>query len=130
QLKTYIDLEMWELALDRAEHLLRTYPESKEAVAIRRNINDLRWKAEPKFVDRKQKTVSEAEERRLKEEGMSRFVQHIQTYMELEMWELAKQKASALMKSFPESNAAKEVAKLWPQIESRGKQAVPAETKE
>ena len=130
QLKTYIDLEMWELALDRAEHILRNYPETKEATAIRRNINDLRWKAEPKFVDRKQNTVSEAEERRLKEEGMSRFVQHIRTYMELEMWELAKQKASAFMKSFPESEAAKEVAKLWPQIESRGKPAMTGETKE
>ncbi len=130
QLKTYIDLEMWELALDRAEHILEMYPESKEATALQRNINDIRWKAEPKFVDRKQKVVSEAEARRLKEEGMSRFVQHIRTYMELEMWELAKQKASALMKSFPESDAAQEVARLWPEIESHSRKPVSVETKE
>ncbi len=126
QLRTYIDLEMWELALDRANHIRKIYPKSREAAAIERNINDLLWKAEPKFVEQKKESVSEIEARTLQSEGLSRFVQHIRTYMELEMWELARQKASALLKNFPESAAASEVAKLWPEIEKQLKQ--PADT--
>ena len=126
QLRTYIDLEMWELALDKANHIRANHPQSREATAIERNINELRWKAEPKFVAREKTTVSDTEERRLRTEGLSRSVQHIRTYMELEMWELAKQKASALVKNFPESDAAKEAGLLWPEIERKLKE--PTET--
>ena len=48
---------------------------------------------------------------------------HVKTYMDLEMWELARQKAVAIMKSFPESAEAGELMKIYETIEKKAKAA-------
>ncbi|MBI5365850.1 MAG: hypothetical protein HZA54_02335, partial [Planctomycetes bacterium] len=44
--KTYIDLEMWALALQKGEDLIQKYPKSAEAEKLRKNIDHIRKKAE------------------------------------------------------------------------------------
>ncbi len=117
QMRTYVDLEMWELALDKADYILAEFPDSKEAQAVAKNINELRWKAEPKFVARAATPPSSPEEQN--KQGTEQMLKHVRTYMELEMWELAKQKAVALLKHFPDSSEAALVVPLYQEIEKR-----------
>lgn len=124
QMKTYIDLEMWELAMDKANSILEHHPGTREAEAVSRNHNELRWKAEPKFVARASQPVSASEEKTLQEKGLAAMLKHVRTYMELEMWELAKQKAVAVMKHFPDSKEAAEAVALYQQIEKKLPQPV------
>ena len=49
---------------------------------------------------------------------------HVKTYMDLDMWELARQKAVAIMKSFPESAEAVELMKIYETIERKAQAAV------
>ncbi len=121
QMRTYVDLEMWELALDKANDIVHRFPESREAQTVGRSINDLRWKAEPKFF------VRGASEEDQRSKGLAAMLKHVKTYMDLEMWELARQKALAILKHFPDSREAAEVTPLFQQIEQRLKSpaAVP-----
>jgi hypothetical protein len=48
----------------------------------------------------------------------------VKTYMDLDMWELARQKAVAIMKSFPDSPEANELMKIYDTIEKKAKAAV------
>lgn len=117
QMRTYVDLEMWELALDKADYILAEFPDSTAAQAVAKNINELRWKAEPKFVARATApSPSPGEQTR---QGAEQMLKHVRTYMELEMWEPAKQKAVALLKHFPDSSEAAQVAPLYQEIEKR-----------
>ena len=53
------------------------------------------------------------QEKELRNKGLAQMYQHVKTYMDLEMWELARQKAITIMKNFPESPEANELAKLY-----------------
>ncbi|MBI3270859.1 MAG: hypothetical protein HYZ53_17795 [Planctomycetes bacterium] len=44
--KTYIDLEMWVLALQKAEDLTQKFPKSPEAEKVRKNIDQIRKRVE------------------------------------------------------------------------------------
>lgn len=125
EMKTYVDLEMWELALEKASLILKDHPGTPEAELVSRNINELRWKAEPKFVG-KAEPITADQEKQLREKGLAQMYQHVKTYMDLEMWELARQKAVAVMKSFPESPEAIELMKVFDTIEKKAREAVPA----
>ena len=48
---------------------------------------------------------------------------HVKTYMDLDMWELARQKAVSIMKSFPDSPEAIELMKIYETIEKKAKAA-------
>ena len=48
---------------------------------------------------------------------------HVKTYMDLEMWELARQKAVSIMKSFPESPESVELMKIYETIEKKARAA-------
>lgn len=117
QMKTYIGLEMWDLALEKANAILEHHPESREAQAVARTHNEIRWKAEPKFVTRSAPPPPPPAGDPAKE--LAAMVKHVKTYMELEMWELAKQKAVAVMKHFPDTGEAAEVIGLYQQIEKK-----------
>jgi len=119
QMRTYVDLEMWELALDKANGILSQFPGSREAEIVSRNINEIRWKAEPKFVTRSAEGVSAAEERKLQARGLEQMLKHVRTYMELEMWDLAKQKALAILQHFPDSDEATQATPLYQEIEKK-----------
>lgn len=125
QMRTYVDLEMWELALDKANFILQHHPQSREAQVVNKNLNELRWKAEPKFVSRAGSGVSEDEQRSLQEKGLAAMLKHVRTYIELEMWDLAKQKGLAILKHFPDSKEATEVGPLLRLVEQKSKEAVP-----
>ena len=124
-MKTYIDLEMWELAYDKAEQVLRNFPESPEAEKLSKNINELRWKAEPKFLDHTKEEKGK-DENEMVEAGLQQTVEHVKTYMELGMWELARQKALALMKNFPDTPQSDEIGRIYPEIEKRYKERDPS----
>lgn len=131
QVKTYIDLEMWELAYDKAQQILKLHPDSHEAAALQRNLNDLRWKAEPKYLPSPEEQMSREEEDRLLQRGLRQMVETVKTYVSLEMWDLARQKAVAVMQNFPDSPQADEITQLYPEIERRcrksaGPTAAPA----
>jgi Ca2+-binding EF-hand superfamily protein len=49
---------------------------------------------------------------------------HVKTYMDLEMWELARQKAVSIMKSFPDSPEAAELMKIFETIEKKARESV------
>lgn len=119
QVKTYVDLEMWELAYDKARQVMRLHPNSHEADVLSRNINELRWKAEPKFVTQPEVKISNDDEKLLLGRGLDQMLDHVKTYMELEMWELARQKALAIMKNFPESPQSDDIARLFPEIDAK-----------
>jgi hypothetical protein len=125
EMKTYIDLEMWELAVEKANLILKEYPGTREADLVSKNIHDLRWKAEPKFVE-KAEPINADQEKHLREKGLAQMYQHVKTYMDLEMWELARQKAVAIMKNFPESPEAIELMKVFETIEKKAKETVGA----
>jgi hypothetical protein len=127
EMKTYIDLEMWELAMEKANLIVEKYPGTKEAELVSRNLNELRWKAEPKFVS-PHSPITADQEKQLREKGLAAMYNHVKTYMDLEMWELARQKALAIMKSFPESPESVELMKIYETIEKKAKAAVPAPT--
>lgn len=123
EMKTYIDLEMWELALEKANAIVKDHAGTKEAELVSRNLAELRWKAEPKFVA-PHEPITPVEEKQLREKGLAAMYNHVKTYMDLEMWELARQKALAIMKSFPDSPEAIELMKVYETIEKKAK-AVP-----
>ena len=122
EMKTYVDLEMWELALEKANAILSEHPGSKEAEIISKNINELHWKAEPKFVTQ-EKPLSANQQKQLREKGLAQMYQHVKTYVDLEMWELARQKAITIMTNFPESPEAAELTKLYPKIDRKARDA-------
>jgi hypothetical protein len=123
EMKTYIDLEMWELALEKATAIVQRHPGTKEAELVSKNMNELRWKAEPKFVAA-HAPISADEEKQLREKGLAAMYNHVKTYMDLDMWELARQKAVAIMKSFPDSPEAIELMKIYETIEKKAKAAM------
>src|SRR6185295_8779229 len=123
EMKTYIDLEMWELALEKATLIVENHAGTKEAELVSRNLNELRWKAEPKFVAPHAPITADVE-KQLREKGLAAMYNHVKTYMDLEMWELARQKAVAIMKSFPDSPEAVELMKVYEMIEKKAKESV------
>jgi hypothetical protein len=125
EMKVYIDLEMWELALEKANAIVAGFPGSREAELVSKNLNELRWKAEPKFVSLKE-PLSEDQQVQLRQKGLAQMYQHVRTYMELEMWELARQKAVAILKNFPDSPEASELVKVFEMIERKAREAAPA----
>lgn len=125
EMKTYIDLEMWELALEKANRIVKDHAGTKEAELVSRNLNELRWKAEPKFVAA-HAPITADQEKQLREKGLAAMYNHVKTYMDLEMWELARQKAVAIMKSFPESPEAAELMKSFETIERKARESVAA----
>lgn len=125
EMKTYIDLEMWELAVEKANVIVEKYPGTKEAELVSRNLNELRWKAEPKFVAA-HAPITADQEKQLREKGLAAMYNHVKTYMDLDMWELARQKAVAIMKSFPDSPESVELMKIYETIEKKAKASVPA----
>lgn len=130
QMKTFIDLEMWELALEKANDVRKRFPESRESQIVARHMNDLKWKAEPKFVAQGHGSMTADQERTLQSKGLAAMLQHVKTYMELEMWELAREKAVTIMKNFPDSKEANELVPLFPAIEKKcatQRETVPAE---
>jgi hypothetical protein len=129
EMKTYIDLEMWELALEKANLIVKNFPGTPQAELVSRNLNELRWKAEPKFVAHKE-PLSADQERELREKGLAQMYQHVRTYMDLEMWELARQKALAILKNFPDAPEAAELMKVYEAIEKKAREAVAAEKPE
>jgi hypothetical protein len=122
EMKTYIDLEMWELALEKATAIVQNHAGTKEAELVSKNMAELRWKAEPKFVAA-HPPISADEEKHLREKGLAAMYNHVKTYMDLDMWELARQKAVAIMKSFPDSPEAIELMKIYETIEKKAKAA-------
>jgi hypothetical protein len=126
QMKTYVDLEMWELALDKAAYILRKFPGTNEAELVSKSLPELRWKAEPKYVGGSAASLSRGEERALQEKGLAEMLRHVRTYCDLDMWDLAKQKALAIIKSFPDSREAAELARMFPEIERRAAQKAAA----
>ena len=112
-----------QLALEKANAIVKDHAGSKEAELVSRNLGELRWKAEPKFVA-PHAPITPVEEKQLREKGLAAMYNHVKTYMDLEMWELARQKALAVMKSFPDSPEAIELMKVYETIEKKAK-AVP-----
>ena len=95
---------------------------SREAEIVSKNINEIRWKAEPKFVTQV-KPLSADDEKKLREKGLAQMYQHVKTYVDLEMWELARQKAITIMTNFPDSPEAAELTKLYPNIDKQAREA-------
>jgi hypothetical protein len=122
EMKVYVDLEMWELALEKANAILKEFPGTREAELVARNINEIRWKAEPKFVALKE-PLSEDQQRELREKGLAQMYQHVRTYMDLEMWELARQKALAILRNFPDAPEALELMKVYDTLEKKAQEA-------
>ncbi|HZE96858.1 MAG TPA: tetratricopeptide repeat protein [Planctomycetota bacterium] len=125
EMKTYIDLEMWELAMEKANRVVKEYPGTKEAERVASNLNELRWKAEPKYMAQ-QAPITADQEKQLREKGLAAMYNHVKTYMDLDMWELARQKAVAILKSFPDSPEAGELMKMYETIEKKARAAVSA----
>lgn len=129
EMKTFIDLEMWELALEKAGAIVKGFPGTREAEIVSRILGELRWKAEPKFVAQ-QAPLTADQEKDLRQKGLAEMYRHVQTYMDLEMWELARQKAVAIMKNFPESPEAIQLMKIFDSIEKKAREATSAPARE
>lgn len=125
EMRTYVDLEMWELALEKANAIVNDFPGTREADLVSKNLGELRWKAEPKFVSMKE-PLTAGQEKELREKGLAAMYQHVKTYMDLEMWELARQKAQAIMKNFPDSAEAAELGKLYAEIDRKARETAGA----
>src|ERR1043166_924922 len=78
EMKTYVALEMRELALEKANLILKEFPQTHEAELVAKNINEIRWKAEPKFVEKAQ-PISADQEKLLREKGLAQMFQHVKT---------------------------------------------------
>jgi hypothetical protein len=117
-MRTYIDLEMWELALDKAGYILGKFPGTNEAELVSKNLPEIKWKVET-AAGAPAKALSTSEARQLQRQGLADMLRHVKTYCDLGMWELARQKAITIMKSFPDSAEADELAKLYPEIERK-----------
>ena len=129
EMKSYVELESWELAVEKANQIIHEHPGTDEAELVERNINELKWKAEPKFLSEGGKTTLE-HERKLREKGLAQMLQHVRTYMDLEMWELARQKSLLVIKNFPDTPEAEELTRLFPTIEEKIRTTVHAENPE
>lgn len=110
QLQTFCNLEMWDLALAKAEQIQRDFSGSPEAAAVAGQIAELRWKAEPKPTPPRE--PSPAEKRAIEEGDVASLLRHLRTYVDLEMWELAHEKGAALIRAFPDSREAAEAAEI------------------
>jgi hypothetical protein len=120
-MKTFIDLEMWELALEKANAILKDHPGTREAELVQKNLAELRWKAEPKFVSMKE-PLSAVQEKELRDKGLAQMYQHVRTYMDLEMWELARQKAITILRNFPDAPESIELMKVFDTIEKKARE--------
>ena len=129
EMKTFVELETWELALAKADQILREHPGTREAERVESNINELRWKAEPKFISEGNLSTVDRE-RKLRQKGLAQMLQHVRTYVDLEMWDLARQKSLLVIKNFPDTPEAEELTRLFPKIEEKIRTAVPAEKPE
>jgi hypothetical protein len=125
EMRTYVDLEMWELALEKATAVVNDFPGTREADLVSKNLGELRWKAEPKFVSMKEPMTAD-QEKELREKGLALMYQHVKTYVDLEMWELARQKTLAIMKSFPDSPEAAELVKMYGEIDRKARETAGA----
>jgi hypothetical protein len=125
EMRTYVDLEMWELALEKATAIVNDHPGTREAELVSKSLGELRWKAEPKFVSMKE-PMSADQEKELRQKGLAAMYQHVKTYVDLEMWELARQKAQAIMKNFPDSAEAAELLKLYADIDRKARETAGA----
>lgn len=123
EMKTYVDLEMWELALGKATQIVDEFPGTREAELVSKNLGELRWKAEPKFVAQG-KPLSLDQQKELREKGLAQMYQHVKTYMDLEMWELARQKAITIMRNFPDAPESAELTKVFGMISKKAAEAV------
>jgi hypothetical protein len=121
EMKTFIDLEMWELALEKANAILKDHPGTREAELVQKNLAELRWKAEPKFVSMKE-PLSAVQEKELRDKGLAQMYQHVRTYMDLEMWELARQKAITILRNFPDAPESIELMKVFDTIEKKARE--------
>ncbi len=129
EVKTYVDLEMWELALEKANLILKGHPGTPEADLVAKIVNEIRWKAEPKFAQ-PGAPAGPDREKELREKGLAEMYQHVRTYMDLEMWELARQKALAIMNNFPDAPETAELARALETIEKKARESVAAEKDE
>ncbi len=127
EMKTYIDLEMWELALEKANAILAGFPGTREAELVQKNLAELRWKAEPKYVSMKE-PLTAVQEKELRNKGLAQMYQHVRTYMDLEMWELARQKAITILRNFPDSPEAVELTKVFETLEKKARETAGAES--
>jgi hypothetical protein len=127
EMKTYIDLEMWELALEKATAILQDFPGTREADLVQKNMAELRWKAEPKFVA-KTEPLTAVQEKELRNKGLAQMYQHVRTYMDLEMWELARQKAITILRNFPDSPEAVELTKVFEMLERKARETAKVES--
>lgn len=125
EMRTYVDLEMWELAVEKANAIVERFPGTREADLVSKNLAELRWKAEPKFVSMKEPLTAD-QQRELKEKGLAQMAHHVKTYMDLEMWELARQKAVTIMKNFPDSPEALELGRLFAEIDRKARETATA----
>jgi hypothetical protein len=125
EMRTYVDLEMWELALEKANAIAQDFPGTREAELVSKNLSELRWKAEPKFVSMKE-PLSPDQEKELREKGLAQMCQHVKTYVDLEMWELARQKAQSILKNFPDAPEARELGTLYAEIERKARETAGA----
>ena len=66
------------------------------------------------------------QEKELREKGLAQMYQHVKTYVDLEMWELARQKALAIMKNFPDAPEAAELVKLYGEIDRKARETAGA----
>ena len=121
-------LSIFKQALEKANLIVKDHPGTKEAELVSTNLNELRWKAEPKYVA-PHAPITADQEKQLREKGLAAMYNHVKTYMDLEMWELARQKAVAILKSFPDSPEAIELMKVYDTIEKKARESVGTEVK-
>ncbi len=119
QMRTYIGIEMWDLALDKADEILARWPGTTEAETVSKNINELRWKAEPKPAP----SSPPAKPDTRRHEEATKMIQHVRTYMDLEMWDLAKERALAIAKLDPNGPDAESAGHLLVEINEKSKRA-------
>jgi hypothetical protein len=113
QMRAYIGLEMWDLAVAKAESILARFPGTTESETVARVVGELRWKAEPKPAPSAPATPSEQAGR----ENIARLLQNVRTYMDLEMYELAREKAQAVLALTPGHT---EASRVLTELERRG----------
>lgn len=125
RMRTYVDLGAWDLALERANAIITLFPGSPEAETVLGQINEIRWKAEPKPAANDSSVIKVIRKQEPPKEEIRDQIRHIRTYMELEMWELAREKAQSIARRFPDSPEGGEARGLLEAIESQARAPRP-----
>lgn len=104
--QAYADLELWDLACERAREIVRYFPDRAEVGPVKRRMAEIQWKLETRPASSGTARPGAQPGRPLPE-----LFAAVKTYIDLEAWPLALDKAQEIIRHYPDSDEAQRLSR-------------------